>query len=886
MCSLLLCGRTAVAQDSFNVETFEAGPSTTSALGVESTAVPGHLKPTADAVLHRSESPVVFRDGDLVEAIDNRWTLDLGLSLGLWSDIQLDARLPLVTTQNGVGLGGELDGLSAGDLRLRGKWRLLERDLEHPVGFAVQAGLYVPTGDSGGYTSDGVVRFEPRLVMDAKLGPVLLMFNAGYQIRPTRVVGTYRHDDTIRWGAAGRLPLPAGFDVEASLFGENSLYRATINGVRPVNEFAHPVETLGGVGWSVRGFRASIAAGAGLTRGVGAPAYRVVMGLAYSPFKPEEETAGRTVVAHDFDGDGFAGDADDCPFAAETFDGFEDLDGCPDLDDDGDSVADVVDLCPLEPGTVAKSGCPAVDVDSDGIDDASDACPWQPGTARSDGCPEPRDSPAWRSNFVVMSAGDCDPGDTDCTASTKDIVEALPEAVFFPSGRDRFEPDEHPLLEVIANRMREDSTIVTLRVEGHTDSNGDADFNVELSRGRAETVRDVLIRRGIDPSRLEVVPHGEEEPLDSNDTPLGRARNRRVAFSMTIRRRGRDEQVADVAKAVELPTLTIADFEFDRRMLVGFRPPRFVEGTVLRAPAGWLCSVGGEEPAPELTLLTIGPPVLKGLRYPGWTSEQRLTCRQSRNVIAFEVEVEIPPFGVRGVWAGGVQTTTRRPTQIDLRFAGRAMPLDVGIEGYELEMVAVSADVLRLRLQSNGRPSGSAARLGAARRVLLNVPLLRAEDTITVEPIPQQRRFIEIGGGATVLATGRTFARPGQLGGSAVPAVRVTARALATNWFALGMLLDIGSTLGPDPILFTPGIGGEAVFHVPIRLFRPFISTGLQTFFPGLDEARPGWENAIGVDYEPAAGAGLRASVRGTILTADGQLHLLPGGFLGAYTTF
>jgi len=67
-------------------------------------------------------------------------------------------------------------------------------------------------------------------------------------------------------------------------------------------------------------------------------------------------------------------------------------------------------------------------------------------------------------------------------------------------------------------------------VEGHTDSDGDADFNQKLSERRAKVVMDKLIAMGIDPSRLKYKGWGETKPIDTNDTPEGRANNRRVEF--------------------------------------------------------------------------------------------------------------------------------------------------------------------------------------------------------------------------------------------------------------------------------------------------------------------------------------------------------------------
>ena len=67
-------------------------------------------------------------------------------------------------------------------------------------------------------------------------------------------------------------------------------------------------------------------------------------------------------------------------------------------------------------------------------------------------------------------------------------------------------------------------------VEGHTDSDGDEQFNMELSEKRAKAVMDKLIEMGIDSSRLKSKGWGETKPIDTNATPEGKANNRRVEF--------------------------------------------------------------------------------------------------------------------------------------------------------------------------------------------------------------------------------------------------------------------------------------------------------------------------------------------------------------------
>ncbi len=71
-----------------------------------------------------------------------------------------------------------------------------------------------------------------------------------------------------------------------------------------------------------------------------------------------------------------------------------------------------------------------------------------------------------------------------------------------------------------------------IQVEGHTDSIGTETYNMDLSGRRAEAVKNLLVQRGVQPSRVLVMAYGESAPIASNDTDYGRAANRRVEIKV------------------------------------------------------------------------------------------------------------------------------------------------------------------------------------------------------------------------------------------------------------------------------------------------------------------------------------------------------------------
>lgn len=112
---------------------------------------------------------------------------------------------------------------------------------------------------------------------------------------------------------------------------------------------------------------------------------------------------------------------------------------------------------------------------------------------------------------------------------TRRVRETLQEIVFFDFDRSDIRPEARRVLDSKVTLLRNDLSI-RLRIEGHADERGTDEYNMALSRRRAESVRRYLIGRGVDASRLEVTSLGERRPLASGSNEQAWARNRRSEF--------------------------------------------------------------------------------------------------------------------------------------------------------------------------------------------------------------------------------------------------------------------------------------------------------------------------------------------------------------------
>jgi outer membrane protein OmpA-like peptidoglycan-associated protein len=99
--------------------------------------------------------------------------------------------------------------------------------------------------------------------------------------------------------------------------------------------------------------------------------------------------------------------------------------------------------------------------------------------------------------------------------------------VLFATGRAQLTPGAESRIAQVARNVQQNPG-QTVRVEGHTDSTGSSQTNLRLSEERAFTVRDALVRYGVDPRQVEAFGLGQAQPVADNNSPAGRQANRRV----------------------------------------------------------------------------------------------------------------------------------------------------------------------------------------------------------------------------------------------------------------------------------------------------------------------------------------------------------------------
>jgi OOP family OmpA-OmpF porin len=500
--NLCLTGHADAQSKGFALDRFDRATSGSDWFAGESLDFRGDPRPALGLTLDWAHKPLVLYDAQGREAaalIENQLYSHVGGSFVLWNRLRFGANLPLALWQTGqnatLGATTIASSRSAtiGDLRLGADVRLLG---EYGDAFTLALGVqaHLPTGSQSAYTGDGKWRVAPRLMVAGDIAAFAYSARAAYAYRAQDqdLAGVPTGSELLFVATAGVRVADKRLLLGPELWGSTVVNQSGA----AFRKATTPFELAFGGHYKIPSWILGLGIGPGLTRGLGAPSLRVLASIDWQPEiepppapqptpEPPPPTPHHDVVA--------------APEQAP-----------PPPDRDGDSIPDAEDACPNTKGRrsadPSENGCPP-DRDGDGIEDDVDACPDAFGEANRDpsknGCP---------------------------TARVEQGQIKILERIEFKTNSAELLESSTPVLEAVRKLMLDHDDIAHVSVEGHTDNKGAAAYNERLSQRRAKAVLDWLAKHGIARGRLESHGFGLSRPLETNDTPEGRDRNRRVEF--------------------------------------------------------------------------------------------------------------------------------------------------------------------------------------------------------------------------------------------------------------------------------------------------------------------------------------------------------------------
>ncbi len=477
----------------------------------------------------------------------------------------------------------QIDTQKISNVALHGKVRLTRAERTLGVAVAVQAGLPVASAERNGAAEPGAWVW-PRGVLEARLFDQKLRIgaNGGYRLHTGENAefgldaagltqlehGELVYGNLATFGGAISYRVLPALDLVADTYGTYLLSDAD-------SDQRLSQEVLGGIKLFTDG-QSYLFMGAGSragSTGFQAANTRMVLGFVFEP------------SIGDRDGDGLPDDQDQCPDKPEDRDGWQDEDGCPDLDNDDDGIPDLEDRCPNQPEDFDgeddgdgcpetslkdrdgdgildihdrcpekredfdnyqdRDGCPDPDNDNDGIPDQEDKCPLdaedQDGFEDTDGCPELDND----NDKIPDSSDDCpnEPenynghqDDDGCPETGRVLVEEteliILDKVQFATNSAEILPESGPVLDDVATTLQKHPEFDVVEIAGHADARGSDFHNLTLTKARARSVVQALTQRGVAAGRLLSQGYGEYCPLDSRRTPEAYDKNRRVEFKI------------------------------------------------------------------------------------------------------------------------------------------------------------------------------------------------------------------------------------------------------------------------------------------------------------------------------------------------------------------
>jgi len=403
--------------------------------------------------------------------------------------------------------------------------------LSDPVAFELR-GHYSKSDSSKAYAAG------PDLKLIHGEGNITWFLSPGVPVSPYITLGAgVVNGDTgndsqskFAWNAGAGVRIKVSDQMAIRLDGRDISYKLAVSTTPDEDSYRHSVEVFGGFsfgfggapsdedqdGVSNKNDRCPGTPPGARVDATGCPldgdADGVFDGIDKCDGTPSGAIVDATGCPKDSDADGVLDGIDKCegtPAGARV-----DATGCP-SDSDGDGVPDGIDQCEATPHgcTVNPNGCPT-DADQDGVCDGLDQCPDTQANVRVDakGCP------------VQVSVRETELMETGMIRL---------QDINFDTGKARIKPESYKVLDDVGQIL---GRWPQLRIEigGHTDSRGSDARNQQLSEARAKAVRDYLTNKfpELDAEQFTVVGYGERQPIATNTTALGMAKNRRVEFKV------------------------------------------------------------------------------------------------------------------------------------------------------------------------------------------------------------------------------------------------------------------------------------------------------------------------------------------------------------------
>ncbi|MEC7987725.1 MAG: OmpA family protein [Myxococcota bacterium] len=564
----------------FNVQNFRPALGRQDMLWVNETRVAHSKTFSFRNMFVYTKDPLSYQNyrGERVRILNDVLELDLLSSYSI-GPFQIGLGIPLyLRTLNGL----ESSQSGIGDIWIDSKLQLSNRE-ELPLGAALAVRGTLPTSAMNvGLGTEGI-QFDAELDIDKRFGPTIVALNIGHRQQPTVEL------ENVSWGPQFFTKLGMAYHVDER-FGLSTELYAAFAYADFGNVASSPFEALFGAwrrfsledAWVIRG-----GLGMGLNEAISTPSARGILAISYEP-APVKDTDGDKVIdrkdacpqeAEDRDG---IADEDGCPeptkivlkgvdqFGVEVQNFKWQFEGqVGNATDSFEAFGGTYALAAAAPGY--KELLMEIDVPDTDLYEISlpmmailselrvvvqnqeeEELPSSIWTSVGKGMPS--NIPGSRSARVRVGVGEVivrAPGYRRKTVNVE-VQEGVPNKalvtleearariqegritidgkVYFGQDSEQILDNSYDLLTEVSEVMQDHPELVLIRIEGHTDSLGDNQYNIQLSESRAKAVVDFLTQQGIAAERLKAVGFGEQRPIASNRSPVGRAQNRRVEF--------------------------------------------------------------------------------------------------------------------------------------------------------------------------------------------------------------------------------------------------------------------------------------------------------------------------------------------------------------------